>query len=64
MKLNFWCHKVYWNSSMPIHLHVMDGCFYTLAVELSGCTQAVWPSEFNTYTLALFRKPLRSPVSK
>ena len=49
---------------MPIHLHVMDGCFYTSAVELSGCAQAVWPSEFNTYTLALFRKPLRSPVSK
>ena len=32
------------------------------AAELSGCAQAVWPSESNIYTLALFRKPLRSPA--
>lgn len=40
----------------------MDGCFYTSAAELSSCAQAVWPSESNIYTLALFRKPLRSPT--
>ena len=29
--------KLYWNRTMPIHLHIVYNCFYTMMAQLSSC---------------------------
>ena len=35
--------KFYWNTSVPIHPHIVYGCFLVTEVELSSCEEICGP---------------------